>query len=100
MRLNWINHTLHSDDIKIRISEKCEHLIKDFEYSKTSEDGTKFKKKEMCKVRGKAIEKLNHMCDTFDYAMTKMFVNEYKEFQNGGMSSKPIIIKQNLNQGY
>jgi phage terminase large subunit len=91
MRLNWINSLFHSDDIKIRINSKCEHLIKDFEYSKTNEDGTKLKKKEMCKIRGKAIEKLNHHCDTFDYAMCIMFMTEYKLFLNGGVTYKPIV---------
>ena len=100
MRLNWINHALYSDSIKIRIDKKCEHLIKDFEYSKTAEDGTKLKKKEMCKIRGKAIEKLNHMGDTFDYAMNCMFVLDYKTFISGGVSQKPIIINQNNNSGY
>jgi phage terminase large subunit len=91
MRLNWINNLFSTNDIEINISDKCVTLIKDLEYVKTNIDGTKFKKKEMCKIRKKAIEKMGHMCDNFDYALTGLFMKEYQMYQTGGVSNKPIF---------
>lgn len=59
--------------IEILINEKCQHLIRDFEFLKEAPDGGKLITKATDKITGQSFEKYGHTSDSARYLIVSAF---------------------------
>lgn len=90
MRANFINTILATGfmGIEIAIDQKCNISIEDFTYLKEDSDGTKFKQKAKDAGTGAGYEKYGHTSDSADYFLAMAFMNEFVQYQKGGLGGK------------
>jgi PBSX family phage terminase large subunit len=68
--------------ISILISDSCRESINDYQFAEESGDGT------MRKPKKDGVELIGHLSDTKRYILTKLFENEFREYQKGKFDPK------------
>ena len=104
-RGDWINSVLADlETIVIEVSDQCNVTYEDFENLQVQTTGSDIGKKDKSifndTKRGIKYQRQGHATDSFEYYITKRFVNEYMLFKTGSLSQKPIIINHKGNSGY
>lgn len=99
MRGNWINTVLEKEihGVKVTIGENCKTAIIDFVQLKEASDGTKNKEMETDPKTKVRYQKYGHFSDLFDYIMTTAFINEFIQYQKGGVAA-PIKLGRNYSK--
>lgn len=76
------------EECKVWIDEvKCSKLIEDLFYLKANNEGGKLKQKVKDKITGASFEKLGHLSDCLDYAVTTFLKSHFKSFIKGSDAS-------------
>lgn len=89
-RLEFINNVFAKDAIcRVWIDEtRCPKLIEDLLYIKANNEGSKLKQKVKDKKTGATYEKLGHLSDTLDYAVTTFLKDDFQKFLKIG---EPVL---------
>lgn len=66
-------------EIELYVSDECEQLIRDLEFTKQGVDGGKFKELEKDKATGQSYQKIGHLGDELEYLMCEVFHDTLKE---------------------
>ena len=90
--------------IKILISDKCQHLIKDLQNTMQNikdEKKTGHKDKSTKIVNGvRQVQPYGHFCDAHDYITCEFFMTEYLTFQNGDMGIDAVGGKRGVRNSW
>lgn len=81
LRRAFVNRILKGGypEIELYISDECEQLIRDMEFTKQGVDGGKFKELEKDKVTGQSYQKIGHLGDELEYLLCEIFYDTLKE---------------------
>lgn len=88
MRGNFINTVFEKNfnGLSVLIDRKCKTMIEDFTNLKEAADGTKLKKLETDPETKISYQKYGHFTDLFDYMFIAAFMDDYIEYQRGGVA--------------
>jgi len=86
MRGQFINNIFcgNGNGIEIIIGENCKNTILDLQNVKQAADDTKLKTVTKDAATGVPYQEWGHLSDCLDYAITRIFANEFETFRRGG----------------